>query len=320
MRPLRYVSSSTLDAVVAGLTAGDRLLAGGTDLLPLLKADLVHTTQLVDIKRAPLSGAIQRTPGGLRIGALATLAAIADSPLLDGPCSLLRQAARQTATVQIRNRATLGGNLLQRPRCWYYRNSRSDCWLKGGQGCPAVEGHHEHHAIFDDSPCRAAHPSDLAGCLLALDAAVVLYGLAGERSVSLHDFFRAPDSERRRETILGNDEIITAVDIPALPAGTVSIYLKAMDRKAWAFALVGMGIVLHRTGTTLDTVHIAATGLAQVPRRLAYCEQALAGTTAADVHIDAALQVLGRGASPLPGNAYKLDLARGLLERGLRSL
>ncbi|QIB67200.1 FAD binding domain-containing protein [Kineobactrum salinum] len=320
MRPLSYTASATLDEAVAGLAAGDRLLAGGTDLLPLLKADVLRASRLVDIKRAPVPDDIRRVAGHIRIGALATIAAIADHPLLEGPCSLLRQAARETATAQIRNRATLGGNLLQRPRCWYYRNSRSHCWLKGGADCPAIEGHHEHHAIFDDSPCRAIHPSDLAGCLLALNAEVVLFGLAGERSIPLREFYQPPEDERRKETVLAPDEIITGIDIPELPDNWRSIYLKAMERKTWAFALVGIAIVLQRSGDTIDEVRIAATGLAQIPRRLVYCEQALAGTAGTGDQIGAARDALGHGAHPLPDNGYKLDLARGLLERGLRTL
>lgn len=318
MRPFAYSSSRSMAEALADRGKNRRFLAGGTDLLPLLKSDIETAAELIDIKRAELPTGIHASPTGISLGALTTLSDIATSPVLDNQYVLLKQAVQEAATVQIRNRATLGGNLLQRPRCWYFRNPRANCWLKGGDTCLAVEGCNEHHAVFNDSPCQAVHPSDLAGCLLALEARVSLQDAQGQRQLPLSEFFAAPETGRRCETLIRPDELLTQVDIPALGDGWRSVYLKAMDRKAWTFALAGIAVVQHRKEGRIDDIRIVVNGLATVPRRLSQCEDKLRGTSGAAADIEAAVAALADGTQPLSDNGYKIALARKLLGAALR--
>src|SRR5207237_7768368 len=177
---------------------------------------------------------IEARPDGLQIGALTTLAQIEQHPLIGERYSALAQAAAAAASPQIRNLATIGGNLLQRPRCWYYRNARIDCWLKGGAECPAREGANRNHALFGGGPCYAVHPSDLAAALLAFDAALWVHGRGGERAIELADFFALPAPERRTATVLSPDELVLKLRLPPQPEETRSCYLKAMVHKAGA--------------------------------------------------------------------------------------
>ena len=194
MRPFKYQRPASLDETIHLLdNAEARVLAGGTDLLTLMKETIVAPEQVVDIKRLDsLPRQIEATDGGVTVGTLATLSDVQRSPLLKADYTAVAEAADVAATPQLRNMATVGGNLLQRPRCWYYRNRHLNCWLKGGEECFARDGRNEYHAIFDISPCVAAHPSDLAPALLALDAALRLRGPNGERTVDLEQFFAPP--------------------------------------------------------------------------------------------------------------------------------
>ncbi len=246
MRSFTYSSAASLGDVIELLqTPHTRPLAGGTDLLTLIKADLAAPEQLVDIKRiSDLPRGIGENGDGITIGALATLADLENSAVLQARYPALAQAAGLAATPQLRNMATVGGNLLQRPRCWYYRNPHIECWLKGGADCPARDGQNQLHALFGAEQCVAVHPSDLAAALLAHETQVVLRGSQGERTLALADFFALPDDRRRTENTLGPDEIVVEVRVPS-PCALRSVYLKAMDRKVWAFALVGVAAALE---------------------------------------------------------------------------
>lgn len=320
MRPFEYSSSSSAAEVVGRLDAGTRPYAGGTDLLTRMKADIDAPAHLVDIKTTDLPGGIEETDNGLSLGALTTLTDLERSKLLKEKYTLLHEAASLAATPQLRNRATLGGNLLQRPRCWYYRNSHIDCWLKGGEGCPAKEGRNEHHALFGDSPCVAVHPSDLASCLSALGASVKLRGSNGERTLTFSEFYQAPEEGRRHETVIEDDELILSVEVPTLPENAVSTYLKAMDRKVWAFALVGVAAVLHVEDGKVEDARLALSGVAYVPWRLDSAEQELIGQAPSKELFDRAAEVALEGAEPLEHNAYKVPLAKRLIKCALTAL
>lgn len=286
-----------------------RPYAGGTDLLPLTKTGIATPVELIDLKPSGLSTEIVDHGDRIVLGALVTLAQIERDALARQRLTALVDAARQAATPQIRNRATIAGNLLQRPRCWYYRSPDVDCWLKGGGGCPARDGRNEHHAIFDDSPCVAVHPSDPAGALLALDASVVVHGADGDRRVPLDELFAAPDEARRSETVLAADDVITAIEIPA-DAGTASSYRKAMDRAAWAFALAGVAVAADPTRP--ERARVVLTGVANTPRRATTTEQILADGDWTEATIERAAAACLDGATPLPGNAYKQRLVVAL--------
>ena len=325
MRPFAYAQATTIDETITLLdqAAPDhtRPLAGGTDLLTLMKADITAPAQLVDIKRVgELPSGITETANGVTLGALSTLAEIERSDLLHTRYPLLCEAAAQAATPQLRNMATLGGNLLQRPRCWYFRNHRFACWLKGGDDCPAHTGENQHHALFGGGPCYAVHPSDLAAALLALDASVRLRGPKGERVVALTDFFTLPTADRRRETTIDADELLLAVELPPLPAGTRTTYVKAMDRKVWAFALVGVAAVVQITNHTVADARLVLSGVAPVPWRVTTAEQALIGHAVTALPLAQVADLALYAAEPLRHNQYKVPLAHNLVYQALTSL
>jgi xanthine dehydrogenase YagS FAD-binding subunit len=322
MKSLRYTRAGSASEALELAGADGCLLAGGTDLVPLLKNGIVAPSRLVDIKRATdLDSSIEETPaGGIRLGALSRLAEIEEHPLLCQPYASLQQAAAVAASPQLRNMATLAGNLLQRPRCWYFRNPRIRCWLKGGETCPASQGRNELHAVFPGDPCVAAHPSDLATSLLALEAEIRLHGNNGaHRTLAVGSFFKAPEPERRRETVLA-EELIVSIELPPLPQGTRSIFLKAMQRASWGFALASVAVVLRLEDRAVAESRIALGGVAPVPRRARAAEQALAGGTAADGAIEAASQTALADALPLARNGYKVALAKALVRRALETL
>jgi xanthine dehydrogenase YagS FAD-binding subunit len=322
MRAFAYSSARTVEEAIALLASDEsRALAGGTDLLTLMKADIDAPALLVDIKQLDaLSSRIEETDDGLVIGALCTLSDIAGHPAVRERYTALAEAADAAATPQLRNMATLGGNLLQRPRCWYFRHPSIQCWLKGGEDCPAREGENRGHALFGGGPCYAVHPSDPAAALVALDAEVLVRGAAGERAVPLSAFFALPKDERRTETALAQDELIVAVRIPPYPLGTRSTYLKAMDRKFWAFALVGVAVAVRLSGNHVQHARIVLGGVAPIPWRARAAELVLTGEDIGEGFFDRVADAALQGAVPLRHNAYKLQLSRALLRRALQAL
>jgi xanthine dehydrogenase YagS FAD-binding subunit len=325
MRPFDFASPDSIDQALTMVGApgnGEaRLLAGGTDLLTLMKADITNPSMLVDIKRVgELDDQIREDGDGLEIGALTTLAQLEDSPLIRERYPALAAAVALAATPQLRNMATIGGNLLQRPRCWYFRNPHIACWLKGGDTCPARTGENQLHALFGADPCVAVHPSDLATALVALAAEVRLRGPAQERTITLEQLFAPPTAERRTETVLGRDELIVSIRLPALAPGATSTYLKAMDRKVWAFAVVGVGASMRMSGNQITEARLVLGGVAPVPHRARAAEQALTGAEANDEVIAEAATLALAEATPLSQNGYKVPLATALIRRALTSL
>ncbi|MCE7981911.1 MAG: xanthine dehydrogenase family protein subunit M [Caldilinea sp. CFX5] len=325
MRTFAYARATNLTETITLLDHAEnghtRPLAGGTDLLTLMKADIVAPAQLIDIKRlGDLPRGISETANGVTLGALTTLAEIERSDLLRTRYPLLVEAVAQAATPQLRNMATIGGNLLQRPRCWYFRNHLFHCWLKGGADCPAQTGENQHHALFGGSPCVAVHPSDLASALVALDATVRLRGPQGERTLPIAEFFALPEDGRRRETTIGDDELLLGLDLPTLPAGAQSTYLKAMDRKVWAFALVGVAAVIQVANGQVNHARLVLSGVAPIPWRATAAEQALLGATITDEQLKQIVDLALQGAQPLRHNSYKAPLARALVQRALTTV
>jgi xanthine dehydrogenase YagS FAD-binding subunit len=274
---LELLRPDSLEAARASLENGSVALAGGTDLVPLLRDRIVEATALVDIR-----GAVPRGIDGTRIGAATTLGELEVDPQIP---SALSEACRLAASPQLRAMGTIGGNLLQATRCWYWR-LRYPCWLHGGERCLARDGVHREHAVFANEPCASAHPSDPAAALLALDARL----RTDRRELPVADLYRLPTDDDRRMTTLDPGELILELDVPSAEAST---YLKAMDRRRYAFALVGVAAARFSTGT-----RIAVAGMAPIP-------WLLDGEAALD------------RATPLPQNGYKLDIARALVGRAL---
>jgi xanthine dehydrogenase YagS FAD-binding subunit len=310
-------ASQALELLADSTATGARVIAGGTDLLTLMKAGLAEPPQLIDLKPARALRYLRfEVDGALRIGALATLADIERDPEVGRRLPLLPQAVQDAATPQLRAMATVGGNLLQRNRCWYFRGEHA-CWLKAGNECFARDGENKYHAIFDQSPCVAVHPSDLAPALIALDAQVVIQGVGGSRLVAVEDLLQPPTVDQRVEHRVGPAELITEIRVPPQPDGARGVYLKAMDRRAWAFALVSAAAQLSVRDGQVERARLVLGGVANVPWRVRATEDILRGqhmTSELAVRVGAAAIA---DAHPLAHNGYKVPLARELARRAL---
>jgi xanthine dehydrogenase YagS FAD-binding subunit len=271
---------SSPEEATRALGNGSRALAGGTELVPLMRDGLVRADTLVYIREV-----VPRGIDGTRIGAGTTLAELEADPQIP---QALREACTQAASPQLRSMGTIGGNLLQATRCWYWRLG-FDCWLHGGEKCFARDGAHREHAIFGNEQCASAHPSDLAAALVALGATL----RTTQRTLSLADLYRLPTDDNRNVTTLAPDELILELDVPPPDA---SIYLKAMDRRKWAFPIVGVAAARFES-----EIRIALAGVAPIPWTL---------------DSPAALEE----ATPLPGTAYKAEIARVLVRRALHAV
>jgi xanthine dehydrogenase YagS FAD-binding subunit len=322
MNRFAYARATTLEAALEALTEDCRPLAGGTDLVAMMKEDLVSPERLVDLKRIPDLDRVREDGDGLRIGALIKLSALLADPLWDQRPGLacLQEALLTTASPQLRHMATLGGNLIQRPRCWYFRSKLTYCLRKGGQRCFAFRGENKYHAILGGAPCHIVHPSDPAVALLALDASVVVMGKGGTRTVPVADFYLLPKEDAHREVALEADELVTEVLIPAPAAGTRGTYVKVAERQAWDFALLSAAVQLALEGDTVREARVALGAVAPVPWRAQEAEEALVDhALTADV-IERAAEAATAGARPLAQNAYKVDLAQGVVRQALRRL
>ncbi len=322
MQTFDYLRLADVAETIAhlGPTQQRQPLAGGTDLLTLMKADLATPSELIDLKRLPdLPRGISSTQEQTEIGALTTLTEVEYDPHIATHYPALTAAVAQAATPQLRNRATIGGNLLQRPRCWYFRNAQFHCWLKGGDQCHARDGQNQFHALFGGGPCYATHPSDLATALLALDAQVRIQTATGEQTRSLADFYALPTDERRCEHQLDAQSLITAIILPAA-TNQRSLYLKAMDRKVWAFALVGVAAVVQLENARVTQARLVLGGVAPIPWRLTEAEQSLLGHELSSERIELAAAIALATAEPLAHNGYKIPLAYSLIRRALTTL
>jgi len=295
------------------------LKAGGVDLLDRMKEGLDAPERVVSI--AGLKGLDQIAIGSpTRIGALATLAHIADHPELKKHYPALADAAGGAATPQIRNMATLGGNIAQRPRCWYYRSGDFDCRKKGGADCYALDGENRFHAIFDtDLICVCVHPSATATALVAYDASVEIVSPKGKRTIKLEKLFSKPVNDPTRENHLQPGEIIEAVLLPAPAAGARSAYKKFKEKESFDWPLVESGVALDLSGGAIRNARVVLGHVAQVPWRATEAEAILNGQKPTPELVTRAAAAAVAGAKPLAKNAYKVRLARVILERTLRT-
>jgi xanthine dehydrogenase YagS FAD-binding subunit len=310
-------ASQALGLLADSAATGTRVIAGGTDLLTLMKADLAEPPQLIDLKPARALRYLRfEADGALQIGALATLADIERDPGISRRLPILPQAVQDAATPQLRAMATVGGNLLQRNRCWYFRGEYN-CWLKGGSECFARDGENKYHAIFDQGPCVAVHPSDLAPALIALNAQVVIQGAAGSRTAAVEDLLQPPTADQLLEYRVGPAELITEIRVPPQPDGARGVYLKAMDRRAWAFALVSAAAQLSVRGGQVEQARLVLGGVANVPWRVRAAENLLRGQQMTSELAARVAEAAIADAHPLANNGYKVPLARELARRAL---
>lgn len=317
-----YVHPRSLKEAVEHLGAeGAHLHAGGTDLLGCMREAIFEVRKVVSISGLKdLRGIAQTPDGGLRIGALTTITEVSRHPLIRERCGVLAQGASEVASPQLRNQGTIGGNLCQKPRCWYYRGE-FDCLRKGGGTCFAADGENQFHCIFgSDDICYIVHPSDTAPALVALDARLELAGPKGLRRMAVEDFHVRPAQDVQRETWLEPGEILTAVLIPPPPAGLRSAYRKVRARRSWDFALAGVALALQFDGEKVIGGRVVLSGAAPVPWRSQAVEEALLGKRLNEKTIGSAAEAAVAGARPLAKNAYKIALFRGVIEEELRRL
>jgi xanthine dehydrogenase YagS FAD-binding subunit len=323
MTPFTYTRSSTVSEALRahGSAPGVQFIAGGTNLLDLMKMGTERPIRLVDVNRLPLKNVEERN-GGVRIGALVSNTQAANHTLIRSRYPVLSKAILAGATQQLRNKATTGGNLLQRTRCYYfYDPSYRECNKRvPGSGCAAIQGYNRIHAILGASEqCIAVHPSDMAVALTALDASVQVTGPNGERVIPIHDFYRLPDDTPQRDTNLQSGELITAVDLPAMPYARRSTYIKVRDRNSYAFALVSIATVLDMDeGGNIRDAHIALGGVAHKPWRATKAEELLRGKKPDDGNLRAAAEAELAPAKAYRDNGFKIELAKRCIIRGLR--
>ena len=324
MRPFRYELASDASAAI-DLLAGEpeaAFLAGGTNLVDLMKLDVERPDVLVDVTRV-VSDRIEELPdAGVRIGAGVRNNDLAVDPMIRRRYPALSQALLSGATYQLRNLATTGGNLLQRTRCVYFQDVSKPCNKRSpGSGCAAREGYHRGLAVLGHSPsCIATHPSDMAVALVAFDALVRTEGPGGSREIPLADFHRLPGDEPERDTVLERGELITAIDLPPLPVAARSRYRKVRDRASYAFALVSVAAAIEVSDGVVSDVRIALGGVAHKPWRATVAERTLRGEEPGEAAFARAADAELEQAEPLRQNGFKVPLARSTIVRTLIDL
>lgn len=323
MTPFTYSRAEDAnDAIRLGAMAHAKYLGGGTNLVDLMRETVEQPKSLIDV--TGLSRAIvDRDDGALLIGAAAKNTAVAEHRSVRNRYPMLTRAIVAGASAQIRNMATVGGNILQRTRCaYFYDREGSRCNKRQpGQGCDAIEGFHRYHAILGSSPsCVATHPSDMCVALAALDTVVHMRGADGDRRVALTDFHRLPEDRPDIETVLKPGELITAVELPALPMARRSTYRKVRDRASYAFAIASVAAALELEGDTIKDVRLALGGVAHKPWRASKAEAALRGKPANEAVFSAAAEAELADARPLRDNGFKIELTRRTITAVLRDL
>jgi len=325
MKTLTNINVSSLqDAVDAAQQARGEGQAvffsgGGTDLLQQIKDGTVDADVIINLRNVEGADQISSSGAETRIGGLITLDQLSSNNTVMDSMTVLAQAAASVATPQIRNVATLAGNVTQRPWCWYYRNG-FNCFKAGGDQCFSVVGENQQHAIFGGGPSFIVHPSDVAPALVALDASFDIAGASGERTISAQEFFLMPSQNAQRENSLAADELLAGVRLPALPANTVSSYYKLTDRAAWTHAEVSVAAVLEMNGANIARASLVLGGVATIPWKLTAVEALLAGKQMSEALAREAGELAVADAQALSKNGYKIPMTSAAVERTLLSL
>lgn len=322
MRDFTYSRPDTVDAALQHLSQHlhARLIAGGTNLLDLMKYQVEDAEHLVDINKLPLDRIEKLPNGGLRIGALARNSDMANHSEIRTQYPVLAEALLSAASAQLRNAATAAGNLLQRTRCYYFYDvGFTECnKRKPGSGCAAIDGVNRIHAILGASQqCIATNPSDMNVALSALEAEIVIHGPRGDRKVAIDNFLRLPGDRPELDNTLGHDELITSIDLPPQPPGLRSYYVKVRDRNSYAFALVSAAVALGLSEGKITHARIALGGVAHKPWRVPAAERQLAGAEPSPAAFQKVAERLVQGAQPHSHNAFKIELARRCVVRAL---
>jgi xanthine dehydrogenase YagS FAD-binding subunit len=321
MRSFTYKVPSSILQATSDFGQNSDFVAGGTTLIDLMKLEVTTPSQLVDINRLPMRG-IELASDGLRIGALEKMSDVAEHPEVVANYPVISQALLKSASAQLRNMASMGGNLLQRTRCGYFRDVSTPCNKRQpGSGCPAIGGWNRTHAILGASlSCVATHPSDLAVALVALDASILLQSGNNERLVKLDDFYRIPGETPDKENQLKPGELITEIRVPRLPWARRSAYLKIRDRESYEFALASVAVVLDLDANNVRDARVAVGGVGTKPWNLPKVRDALIGKSLNQQTFEAAAKLATEGAKPLRHNAFKIELVQRTIVRALMNL
>ena len=320
MKQFQYIRAANQKAAISSLTKSTsaQFIAGGTNLIDLMKRGITSPDTIIDINSLPLKG-IESYAGGVRIGALALNSEVADNKLIIQKYPLLSEALNAGASAQLRNMATVGGNMLQRTRCQYFYDTALPCNKREpGTGCGALEGFNRMHAIFGFSDkCIAVNPSDMSIAMIALDATVLVTGPKGNRRIPFADFHRLPGDTPQKDNNLEKGELITAVEIPDSPFTKNVHYLKIRDRASYAFALVSVAAALNLDGKTIKDARLAMGGVAHKPWRLKEAEKALIGKPATEDTFRQAAEIAMKGAKGFKYNSFKLKMAPNAIVQAL---
>jgi xanthine dehydrogenase YagS FAD-binding subunit len=316
-----YVRVKSLKEAIGQLSSKEaRVHAGGTDLLGCLRDDIFGAEKLVSIGQLKgLRGITQASDGGLRIGTLTTIAEIENHKTLRERYSALAQAASEVGSPQLRNQGTIGGNLCQKPRCWYYRGE-FHCLRKGGDTCYAYQGENQFHSILGGNMCYIVHPSDTAPALVAFEAQARVSGPGGARLVPISKFHIPPSENVQKETILKPNEIVTEILLPPPAKGLRSSYRKVRARRSWDFALASVALAIQFDGDKVVKAHVVFGGAAPVPWRSKEVEEVITGRRLDVETVTGAAAAAVKNAQPLKHNGYKISLFRGMIEEELTAI
>lgn len=319
MDPFNYYSPTTITEASSVLKKDRRsvVVAGSTDLLSEMKEGVVTPSSLISLMEIPSLREVTWNEHGLSIGAMVTLTEIAMDPMIKKRCVVLSEASESVATPQIRNIGTLGGNLCQRPRCWYYRSAQFNCLKKGGDLCFALGGVDKYHAILGGTRCFIVHPSDLATALLSVSASVTIYSEGSMRTLPMADFFVGPDTDVTRENILLRGDIMVAVTIPSFALDRIGVYLKSKERQAMDFALASAAVSIENRDDLITDAGVVVGGIAPVPLTLTGVEERLINSRVGNIDLNAILKHVFSGARPMSTNGYKITLAKNYLRRAI---
>jgi xanthine dehydrogenase YagS FAD-binding subunit len=317
MNRFEWAEAKTISEAIGSLGNDVVVKAGGVDLIDRLKEGLESPKQIVNIRNIKGLDYVRedKAAGVLRIGPLVTLDQLDKNPVVKQKFAALADAAGKIATPQIRNVATLGGNLLQRPRCWYFRNELFNCRKKGGTRCFAQDGENEYHAIFDNRTCAIVHPSGTATALIAFGTKIELTGAKGKREVLLEEFFTSPENDVTKENSLGPDELITEVRVPLPKAGVKSAYIKQGEKESFDWPIADVAVVLDCAGKSCAKASIVLGAAAPIPYRAKKAETALQGKTVNEETARKAAKAALEDATPLAENGYKIPVFEAIIRR-----
>jgi xanthine dehydrogenase YagS FAD-binding subunit len=313
MNRFEWVDVNSVDQALAAVSSDSMFKAGGVDLLDLMKDDIFAPKRLVNIRNIQGLNEIREGEQGLHIGPLATLTELSEHQAIQKKYTAISDAADRVATPQIRNMATVGGNLAQRPRCWYFRSEYFQCRKKGGKHCFAQDGENDYHAIFDNRTCAIVHPSGIAVPLVALNAHLQITSPKGKREVLLEDFFVSPEQDVMRENVLQPDELITAITVPATDAR--SAYYKQGEKESFDWPIADVAVALAMQGSRCNKASIVLGAAAPRPYRAKAAEAQLANGEINDSTARKAAQQAIAGATPLANNSYKIPIFEAIIRR-----